>query len=471
SFPVTTDLTGAVGLNTFRINPTASYDYATAPRFQGMDRLSAIPLPAAPRGGFPATPPSETDNTGFMVDTALKTPHSVTMNFSISRDLPAGFTVETAYVGRLGRNLLIKADFSAPLVNFVDPRSGQTWEQALAIIGNLVEANAPTASVAPIPFLENVFAPMTTSTRTATQSFYAAALGWAPSWTDLLYDLDTRTTPTTIYGRQTFFQQQFNSLPAWTNLGSSSYHSFQLIVRKRMTHGLMADFNYTLSKSIDNGSAVENEGRTGGQIANVFRPRDAFRVSNFDIRHQVNSNFSYQLPFGRERQFGSNVHPVVNGIIGGWQLTGLLRWRTGFPVGVGNGFNFPTNYFVTGPATLRPGSTAPTVEIVRNAEGGPNAFANPSQVLALFQHTPSGGSGSRNVIYGPGAITFDSGVHKVFNIDESRRLVFRWETFNVTNTANLSGFTLNIDSPSTFGRFSSTAGSPRIMQFALRLEF
>jgi hypothetical protein len=72
----------------------------------------------------------------------------------------------------------------------------------------------------------------------------------APSWMDALHYLDASgASPngSTIYGPHTFFQQQFDWLPAWTNLGQSSYHSFQLIVRKRFSQGFQADFNYTLA--------------------------------------------------------------------------------------------------------------------------------------------------------------------------------------------------------------------------------
>lgn len=410
-----------------------------------------------------------------MVDSKLRTPYSTTFNFSISRDLPGGFTVESTYVGRLGRKLMIQNDFAGQLVNFRDQRSGQTWEQALAIVADLIDAEVPSANVAPIPFIENVFAPLAGGGRTATQNFYGQALGWAPSWTDLLIDLDVFQAAA-AFGRHTFFQQQFDWLPGWTNLGQSSYHSLQFIVRKRFTSGYQLDFNYTLAKAIDNGSAVEAGGQGAGQILNAFRPRDSFAPSDFDIRHQINSNFLVELPFGRDRRWGSNLPPAADAILGGWQLTGLVRWRTGFPFGSGNGFNFPTNYFLTGPGTLKPGATKPETTIDKNAKGGPNVFTDPEKAFKSFQNTRSGGSGNRNLFHGPGFFTLDSGVHKIFRVDDKRRFVFRWETFNLTNTVSFdgrggTGVNNDLDNKATYGRFRRTAGNPRIMQFALRFEF
>jgi len=297
---------------------------------------------------------------------------------------------------------------------------------------------------------------------------------------DGLHALDTTIDGSTIYGRYTFFQQQFDWLPTWTNLGQSSYHSFQLIIRKRFSNGLQADFNYTLAKALDNGSAVESERSSAGQLLNAFNQRQSLGFSSFDIRHQINSNFVLDLPVGREQRFGANMNPLLDGILGGWSLTGLVRWRTGFPFNPGNGFSFPTNFFVTGPATLKPGVGVPEVKVTKNANGGPNVFSDPAKAYDAFQHTASGFSGNRNVLHGPGFFTLDSGVQKNFKINEQREIQFRWETFNLTNTANFDGrgnalnnrgIDVDLDAKSSFGRLRSLAGNPRIMQFALRYQF
>ena len=478
TFPVTTDLNGAVGLATLIRTPTAEFNYDTAARFTGIQNLATIPLPSAPQVGFPATL-DFTNNTGFMVDTKLRTPYSTTFNFSISRDLPGNFSLETAYVGRIGRKLMIQNDFAGPLINFKDPKSGQTWVEAAGIVADLIGRDVSRAAVPRIPFFENVFAPMADSSSTATQAVYDVMLANAPSWTDALHALDVPVGGSTIYGRHTFFQQQFDWLPAWTNLGQSSYHSFQLIVRKRFSHSLQTDFNYTLAKALDNGSSAESEGQGAGQIFNAFNPRQSLSFSNFDIRHQINSNFVLDLPVGRGRQFGGSMNRVVDGVIGGWRLTGLLRWRTGFPFGSANGFNFPTNYFQSGAATLKPGEN-PDVQINKNAPGGPNIFSDPAKAYDAFEYTRSGFSGSRNALHGPGFFTLDSGVQKSFKMGEQREIQFRWETFNLTNTVNFDGrqnangnrgIDIDLDAKSNFGRLRSTAGNPRIMQFAVRYQF
>jgi hypothetical protein len=317
---------------------------------------------------------------------------------------------------------------------------------------------------------------------TATQAFYNLSTYIAPSWTDILHYLDTPEGGSTIYGRHTFFQQQFDWLPAWTNLGESDYHSFQLTLRKQFRQGFQGEFNYSFAKSLDNGSSVESEGQGVGQILNAFDPRQSYSYSDFDVRHQINSNFMLHLPVGPGRRFGAGMNRWVDEVLGGWGISGLFRWRSGFPfaAGSGNGFAFPTNYFVNGPPSLKPGAALPEIRVSKDAEGGPNIFADPAKAYESFEHTRSGFSGNRNVLHGPGYFALDIGVQKTFRITEGHNLQFRWETFNLTNSVNFDGrvtvvgsqgIDFDLDAKPSFGRLRSLAGTPRIMQFALRYQF
>jgi hypothetical protein len=477
TYPITADSEGAVGLSTSLMTNTGAYNYETAPRFSGFQNLGSIAVPPPPTVGFPSTP-DFSGNIGFMVDSKLRTPYYYTFSFSVSRELPSHLTLELGYLGRIGRKLMVQNDYAAPLVNFRDPKSRQTWTQAAGIIADYLDQGVPADQVPQIPYIENVFAPLATDSTSATAEFYNLASGYAPSWTDLLRSLDAST----IYGEHTFFQQQYLWLPTWTNLGKSNYNSMQVILRKRLSTGLQADFNYTFSKSLDNGSAVESEGRGAGQILNAFAPQQTYARSDFDIRHQINSNFIYDLPFGTGRQYGANSNPAVKGLISGWTLSGIVRWRTGFPFATisGNGQAYPTNFAQYGPSTVRPGATLPEVEVTKDAAGGPNIFPDAEKAYDAFQNTRSGFSGNRNVLYGPGFFTLDTGLQKTFKLNSQQQIQFRWETFNVMNTVNFDGraypggnqgISFELDARSTFGQLRTLAGSPRFMQFALRYSF
>jgi hypothetical protein len=272
------------------------------------------------------------------------------------------------------------------------------------------------------------------------------------------------------------FQPQFSFLPAWTNWGSSNYHSLLLSVRK-MVGNIVFNFNYVLSKSIDNGSTPENadafrpwpDGVTGsaGVIPNALRPKAHRAVSDFDLRHNLNANWVVQLPFGHRA--GAWKH-----LIEGWQISGVWRWRSGFPLSPRNGGFYPTNWFLQGNGTL----TAPTPTNITRSDrnGNPNLFEDPEAVRPNITFTGPGGVGSRNVIRGDDFFNLDLGLGKTVRIGDRYAIQFRWEVFNVFNNVNFAGGSLNPLSVNNFGRLWETAGGfptegARDMQFLLRIEF
>ncbi len=497
AFVTTIDTEGAVGLVTNVQNRTSRLNYSgpvcpipaggafcAAPRFTGFRSLPpAANFLATPAAGFPSTLPQSFANRGFMVDNDLRTPYSYAIQFSYGRELPGGIAVEAAYVGRLGHKLLAKADVASPLVFLRDPASGMTIAQAMNQLFQQSGRGAkPISDITPIPFFEKIYAPMAGTLfagSTATQAVYDIVTGSWPSFTDSLIDLEFAGTP--ILGFPTYFQPQSDSMAAWTNLGRSNYHALQFTIRKRFTRRLLFDFNYTFSKSMDNASAVENSTRLGGQIADIFNPKGFFSVSDFDIKHQMTANWVYELPFGRGRFFGSNISTWADRIIGGWQTSGIIRWRGAFPTFLENGFNFPTNFFLTGPGTqICPINTG----VHKNAPGGPNLFgatnAEIDKAFACQDFTAMGSSGSRNSIRGAKFFNLDFGLQKTFNMPwESHKLVFGWQVFNLPNHPNFDDRTMrtNPESRPTFGRYVSTIGGDeranngRVMQFGLHYEF
>jgi hypothetical protein len=159
-----------------------------------------------------------------------------------------------------------------------------------------------------------------------------------------------------------------------------------------------------------------------------------------------------------------------------------MRWHSGFPESPANGFNFPTNFFLTASGTL----TAPlSTHVTRNTgkvDGSgnpilPNLFSNPAAAQADVTFTLPGLPGSRNVLIGPAYAAVDAGINKSFNITERQRLQFRVTAFNLFNSVNFSDATLSLDptSPATFGTFTGTANQGqafgRQMEFAVRYEF
>jgi hypothetical protein len=277
------------------------------------------------------------------------------------------------------------------------------------------------------------------------------------------------------------FQPQFNSLPTYFNYGSSNYHGLQISVR-RNAGGASFGANYALSKSIDNGSAAENQDLTVGSgtglIPDAFQSKAHRARSDFDLRHNFNAYGVFDLPIGRGRALGREARGLLNQLIGGYALTGVWRWRSGFPLSVSTGAAFPTLLNSPGFATL---TGRVSSQVTKNdPSGAPNLFSDPAAALSQFSYTRPGEVGSRNVVNGPGYFTVDLGVHKRFSIPggETQRLEFRATVFNAFNSVNFQtqglGGTLRLDFPETFGRFTSTAGArggAREIEFALRYEF
>ena len=183
------------------------------------------------------------------------------------------------------------------------------------------------------------------------------------------------------------------------------------------------------------------------------------------------------LPFGKGKKFGNGAGKIEDAIIGGWEWTGTLRFHTGFPLGPGSGFNFPTNFFLEPNGSLSQSISSSVTRSNANDQV-PNLFSNPQAILNDVIPTLPGGTGARNAFRGPAYFVTDMGAYKVIKMPwkESQRLQFRVTAFNVFNNVNFSdvGLALDPTSPSTFGQFSQTAGprgGQREMEFAIRYEF
>jgi hypothetical protein len=249
-----------------------------------------------------------------------------------------------------------------------------------------------------------------------------------------------------------------------------------------MSHGVQFDFNYTWSKCIDLGSSPESSGSSSGMIINPYDQNQMKAVCNYDATHVFSALSVVQLPFGQGRALLNTSNKFVNGIFGGWQVSGVLTAASGFPVSVTNGGVYPTEWNSSGYATQTgiapgPNSTENAPSAAANQKGGPNIFAVPALAYAAYSQTPAGQTGQRNGIRGQGPFSLDMGLGKRFNLykvkDQQHTLQFRAEGFNITNSVRFDpgGASLNIANQSKFGQYTSTLETPRVFQFAARYEF
>jgi hypothetical protein len=186
-----------------------------------------------------------------------------------------------------------------------------------------------------------------------------------------------------------------------------------------------------------------------------------FRADRADLsglsRHVFRLNYLYDLPFGKGRSL-LNYGGPINYLIGGWQIAGIVSALSGTP------FSVTFNSTILG----SPSGRADLVGDPQQAEKtiarwfNPTAFAIP----APFTFGDSG----RNILIGPGSLTFDFSVYKQFALGEKANLQFRSDFFNILNRANFGNPASNISVPATVGVISSAA-SARVIQFGLRLTF
>ena len=507
------DKNGSFGLTTAISNPASVLTPDTAPRFTGVNDIPPGLIIPAPAGSFPLTPPSTLGTGGFEItwgmDNKIKTPYSEVFDFSLTRELPSGFVVEASYIGRMSHHLLQEEDLGMPL-NLVDPTSKMSYFQAATLLSKAANAGTDISALAAIPYWEHLFPGATgnlgfgppggtptqnnagcapgvnfnTTNYTATQAVYDMWSCYVGNETSALFNLDLPDVclpSCSALGPYAYFDSQYSSLYAWRSVGNASYNGLQVMLRHK-GHGLDFDLNYTFSKSIDVGSNTEriNEFQGFGfasQIINSWSPGQLRAVSDYDTRHQLNANWVWELPVGRGKYFGSGLHGVGQTILGGWTLTGIYRWTSGYPFSVEPGLGFwATNWQLTSADVLV--GPAPKTGKFTDPSGNPNVFqGDPNQVGTLFRHAYPGESGQRNNLRGPGYFGIDSGIAKSWAITEHQNVRFSWEVFNVTNTPRFDVGSMqyignnSVSSGSTFGEFTKTMTTPRVMQFALRYSF
>jgi len=521
----TYDQNGSFGLLSDLSNPAGVETDACSPRLATFSGPNAIPLndlcgnqmyipTATPT--FPDQFPLGNFCICWGVDNNLKTPYSYALDLSYERQIKRNMSVEFAYVGHLGHRILAQDDLAMPL-NLVDPKSKVTYFQAAQALAKQYEngvtdetfnesALGSTAAywkdmVAPLEpggayviganpnaplggcYNANDLTPPTSTTDPVLAAFDLFCSGIYNETTPLsiwdLYGIPDANLSNVVYyptpGQYTYFDNQFSSLYAWRTMAPSWYHGLQVTLKQEFSHGLQFDFNYTYSHAIDLASDAERIGTWGGEdswITNAWDPRQGIGPADFDLRHQLNANWVWQLPFGAGRAIGTDMGKAADALVGGWQISGLARWSSGFPVTVDNGGVYPTDWQLEGHAAL---TGSPVVQAKTVVDGYVNMFPNPTEAYAGFRHDLPGESGVRNPIRGDGYAGVDLGLAKTWKMpyNDQHSLEFTWNVFNVPNLTRFDVETASLvyDEANTFGRYTHLLTNPRVMQFGLRYAF
>ena len=367
--------------------------------------------------GFGAGTPSPKDDN----------PQYQQWNFSVQREVPGNGVIEANYVGTKGTHLFFG---QGDTVSNLNPLYPMYWG---------IGRNTLTSSV-PNPFYGLITNPIAT----------------------------TYNQPTIQLNRLLRPFPEYTSVGGYRasrNIANSIYHALQLKYEKRFSHGLSVIAHYTISKMISDsdvsGSDV-NFIAGDSSIQDYFNLRNERSLSAFDVPQRLVVSFDYQLPLGRGRAFGKSMNRVLDGVIGGWELSGIASASSRTPLGI-----------TQSASTMWQGSQRP------NQIGDPSMPGKPRDKLlnyfnvAAFSAVPADTIGSTPrflaTYRGPNLINEDVTLMKDFRITESKRVQLRLEMYSATNSPQWGTPNTSFGSTS-FGQITSSGGQ-RSVQVAAKFYY
>ena len=249
----------------------------------------------------------------------------------------------------------------------------------------------------------------------------------------------------------------YGNITITENEDESSYHSLQLSLTRRLHAGIEFGANYTWSKTLDTSSGTPEDPYDIG--------RD-YGLSSIHRKHNVNSHFIWQLPF-----FRNGGNPVLRGVLGSWDLSGVVVYQSGAP------------FTVTAPVdAARIGTNSTRATLIGDphlpgSERTPQQWFNTAAFLNPALMTPGQfGTSGRNILIGPAFNRIDLSLGKQFGVGGRAKLQLRAEAFNVLNKVSFTGLntTVRFDAAGNptggFGQVTSAAPG-RVMEFGVRLTY
>ncbi len=446
---------------------------------------------------FPQQQPQDLDRRiEVSLDNNIEAPTNYTWNLTFERELPKGLMIQTSYVGAAraqSARLARRDDAQQPARPAVGPRlvyRPRACSKTCAAparpsrpSGRYLTSRtcSPACRTSPAAFSVrrastacNRPAPRRPSTRASSR--WTATTG-RPRRAAIDLALVGAGRPTA------FYNSQYGALSSFSTVANSNYHAGTLSIRERLGEALTLDFNYTFSKSMDDASGLQTATSYGAAfIQNPLRQSDNYAVSDFDIRHLINMNGVWQLPLGRGRWIDTR-NGFANTVLGGWQLSGIMRWNSGLPVSAPfDAATWATNWNAQSwGVRIRPVEACPT----RGGTDAPALFCDRTEAYQSFRNARPGETGDRNVLRLPGYFVVDMGLAKSLTMpwSEGHKLQLRFEAFNVTNTQRMGalvggrdGYGLELDpfnaEPNqNWSNFGSIQGERRVMQFGFRYSF
>lgn len=344
----------------------------------------------------------------------VKTPRTHRWSIGIQRELPGQFMVEGTYVGSKSQNV--------PILRDLNPIPGQY--HSTSPVRDDVTNNYLTQQV-PNPFA-GLLPGTTLNGATVSRS---QLLRPFPQFVAL---------SGTVAG-----------IEAFETIGESDFSSFQGRIERRMANGFTVQVGYSWSKTM-------------GEL-NFLNPFDVAPervIGAFDRTHVFVTSGIVELPFGHGRRYGQQWNGLVDGLLGGWQVSFLFKAQSGAPLGFGN---FVLRDGLTVDDIALPGDQR-TVDRWFNVDAFDRATNR--QLVSNVRTQPT----RFEDIRGPGYAVLDLGILKNVDLTSRLKLQLRGEAYNAVNRANLGGPNTT-PTNTAFGTITAQNGLPRQFQLAARVSF
>jgi hypothetical protein len=393
----------------------------------------------------------------------LRLQYSDQYNLTIKRQLSSDMMLQVGYVGSQGHRLLASYE--------LNPGNPQTCND-LANLGQGCTAfgedlsysfTLPAGQVFHLPYApggpngQNIPCPVINAPAACTIT--GAAGGTPITLVGIRQYSSPLCNPLTGAGCPLNGTPVFSGIFTENTVAWSNYNSFQAMLQKNFSHGLMFQAAYTFGKSLDNASSFESN-------LNPLNFRATYGPSAFDAPQRFVFNYVWDLPVPKMEGFKGKL-------LNGWELSGIVSLQTGFPIRItsisdveelDNTFLFEA----AGQPNFAPGVPHLVKTSIRQTGGfvfDPNSFTNSTVAPGTIGNAP------RTICCGPGINNWDMSFMKETMIGEKVRMEFRGDVFNIWNHAQFYSVDGNVTNQgATFGQVQHIH-DPRLVQFALKFNF
>jgi len=254
--------------------------------------------------------------------------------------------------------------------------------------------------------------------------------------------------------------------------GTMSYNSLQAVVQKEMSHGLQYQVAYTYSKCMSDSTgyygAWNNALSASAYWQNVYDQRAEWAPCYYDATHVLTAYAVYELPFGRGQRFGRDANRALDAVIGGWQVSPIFTFRTGWPLPVYGAADESGTFGRGARADCNSLPSITNSPITDAGVGGIQWFNNNNNFVNPANGTFGNCAPQLGGLRGPHYTNLDLGLAKNFTLTERFRLQFRTDFINAFNHVQYNAPNMGLGAG--MGQITS-AQAPRNIQFALKLYY